>query len=293
MRRSSLLFGLDNRPTVLFATFLRDMQIPGDDLPSIDVALQTRFFQKNPDGTPKERWELDGLNIECSTNRIRWGLAVCGFLNEIKPSNQSYTYAAWPGALVIRAIVRLNDLVRVWENGVRWEKTIVFGGKRPLQTDKENYEACCKALTVSPEDGTAHSLWQSINPQTELDMMRWLWLNFGHPIRGKDQELFSSAQVVFVDTPMKPPLKEGGSPIRPNTEDTIQEWLRNNPKPGSVLLSSGAPYGMAQDEAFWTLLEPHGFTVETFGHAAPDLPTEVFMRKIAGCVNRIRRARIM
>ena len=90
---------------------------------------------------------------------------------------------------------------------------------------------------------------------------------------------------------MKPPAKEGGPPVRPTTEDTVLEWLKSNPKPGPVLLSSGAPYGMAMDEAFWMLLEPHGFTVETFGHAAPDLPIENLMREVAGTVNRIRRAR--
>ena len=58
-----------------------------------------------------------------------------------------------------------------------------------------------------------------------------------------------------------------------------------------MLVSSGAPYGMAQDEAFWMILAPHKHTVETFGHAAPEFPVETLMREVAGCVHRIRRAR--
>ena len=290
MRRSALLFDLHNRPTSVFTLFLRDVQIPGDDLSTIDDALQQRFFQKGPDGQPLERWELKEVEV-ASTDRIKQHLSSCGFFNETKPSGKKYTYAAWPGALVTRATVRLFDLVDTWINGVRWEKTIVFGGKRSLQADKESYEMCCKALTVSPEDGTAHSLWQTINPQTELDMMRWLWANFGYPARGKDQDIFSANRVIFVDAPMKPSLKEGGPLVRPNTEDTINDWLRSNPTPGSMLVSSGAPYGMAQDEAFWSLL-PQGHTIETFGHTAPDLPIESFMREVAGCVHRIRQTRL-
>lgn len=286
MRRSLLLFGSDNRPTEVFAPFLRDVHVPGDDLTSIDVALQKRFFQKGPDGQPLERWELKEVEVLCPPERIRQHLAACGFLNETKPAAMSYTYAAWPGGLVFRAAVRLNDLVNAWNNGVRWEQTIVFGGKRPLQPDKENYEQCCKVLGVDVQDEAARNSWERINPQTELDMMRWVWENLPAIVNT------GMAEAVFVDAPMKPPTKEGGQPVRPSTEDTVQEWLRSNPKPGSVLLSSGAPYGMAQDEALWMLLEPHGFTIETFGHAAPTLPIENFMREVAGCVNRVRKARL-
>lgn len=296
MRRSSLLFDLDNRPTEAFIALLRNVQVPGDDLPSIDAVLQARFFQKNPDGSPKERWELDKVHINCPLERIKEHLAACGFLNKTEPigyyqGNEyvhrytRYDYAAWPGALVTRAVIRLNDLIDAWKSGVRWRQTIVFGGKRPLQSDKENLGACCKALGIKEENllEAAHCNWQSINPQTELDMMKF--------VLGMQELPDYFAEVIFVDAPMNPPVKEGGPPVRPTTEDTVLEWLRNNPKPGSVLLSSGAPYGMAMDEAFWMLLEPHGFTVETFGHAAPDLPTENLMREIAGTVNRIRRAR--
>lgn len=287
MRRSALLFDAGNQPTPHFADFLRDIGIPGTNLIEIDTALQARFFQKNPDGSPKERWELDKVQVNCPLQQLRAYLAACGFMMETQPSTRVYDYAAWPGALVTRAVVRLNDLVSAWQKGVRWKQTIVFGGKRPLQADKESYEKCCEAMQIHPSHTYPKQSWDAQPPQNELEMMRWVCQNTMQPF---SQEKIT-VPPVFVDAPMKPPVKEGGPPVRPTTEDTVQEWLRSNPKPGSVLLSSGAPYGMAMDEAFWMLLEPHGFTVETFGHAAPDLPIENLMREVAGTVNRVRRAR--
>ena len=292
MRRSFLLFGSDNRPTEAFAAFLRDVQVPGNDLTSIDTALQKRFFQKDPvTQQPLERWELKEVEVSCPPDRIRQYLAACGFLDESKPSANLYDYGAWPGALVPRATVRLKDLVGAWKNGVQWDKTVAFSGKRELQKDKEGYEQCCAAAEIKSGDKGSHIWWNRVKPETEREMMLFLYRYYS-PAHYYYDTGFPFLGIEFINAPMKPPVKKGGPPVRPTTEDTIREWLRSDPKPGSVLLSSGAPYGMAQDEAFWMLLEPHGFTVETFGHAAPDLPIENFMREVAGCVNRIRKARL-
>ncbi len=286
MRRSTLLFDAKNQPTQRFAEFLQDVGIPGASLAEIDSALQDRFFQKNPDGTPKERWELDPTLLPTQLPQLKAYLSLLGFWDETKPRAKHYSYAAWPGALVTRAVARLEDLSQAWQSGVRWNETVIFGGKRPLHPEKENYEACCKAANVDPHDHATEEKWREFDPETELDMMRWLWWIYILPLAMTERE------ARFVDAPMKPAAQPGGPPVRPNTEDTIIKWLEGNPRPGGVLLSSGAPYGMAQDEAFAMLLEPRGFTVETFGHASPDLPLESQMREVAGAVNRIRRSRL-
>ena len=104
----------DNRPTSGFANFMRDIHVPGDDLASIDDALQARFFQKNADGTPKERWDLDEVQLSCPVDQIRVHLATCGFMLATRPERSDdgyYKYAAWPGALALRAAGRLKDLI--------------------------------------------------------------------------------------------------------------------------------------------------------------------------------------
>lgn len=304
MRRSFLLFGSNDCPTEAFAAFLHDVGVLGEDLQSIDNALQKRFFQKGPGGQPLERWELKEVELRCSVDRIKQHLATCGFLNVTEPQGMVYTRAGWPGALLPRAAVRLYDLIDAWKSGVRWTETIIFGGKRPLQTDKENVSAAFFALGQglpfpyypdrpmydweydrAMSDDRRCSPFPQQGIHTELDMMRWLWGEVDMPL---DIRLLPT---VFVDAPMKQPLKEGGLSVRPTTEDTIMEWLKSHPIKGCLLLSSGAPYGMAQDEAFWMLLERHGHTVETFGHTAPDLPIENLMREVAVAVNRIHKAR--
>ncbi len=285
MRRSFLLFDSENIPTQSFAQFMREVQVPGKNLLEIDDALQARFFQKNPDGSPKERWELSEIP-SLDKKALMRHLTNCGFVNLTLPNSKTYDYAAWPGALITRASIRLGELFVAWNHGIRWKKLVVFGSKRPLNPEKESFYACCNAICLPLVMlQIARKNWREINPQTELDMMRWIWSIT------KIAVFLENLDVVFVDAPMKPPFEEGEPLVRPTTEDTILEWLKSSPNPGSVLLSSGAPYGMAQDEAFWMLLEPYGFTVETFGHAALDLPIENFMREVAGCVNRIRRAR--
>ena len=282
MRRSFLLFDSSNRPTEAFANFMRDVEIPGDALTAIDEALQRRFFQKGPDQQPLERWELKEVEISCPSVRFQRHLQLCGFGKETIPTKWEYDRAAWPGALLVRAISRLNDLCNAWASGVRWTETIVFGGKRPIQAEREAPDDAIFPLCGFAPRGMGS--FKDFGVETELDMMRWLWKQASMPA-----ELQETA--VFVDAPMKPASTSGGDPIRPSTEDTIREWLKSDPLPGTLLLSSGAPYGMAQDEALWMLLEPQGHTVETFGHGVPDLSMEVFMREVAGAVNRIRRAR--
>ncbi|MDP2641037.1 MAG: hypothetical protein Q8P39_00640 [Candidatus Yanofskybacteria bacterium] len=282
-----MLFDSVNQPTEAFAQFLQDVRVPGNDLQSIDNALQARFFQKGPDGQPLERWELKEVEISCPPERFRYHLNLCGFGMKTTPSEQGYARAAWPGALLVRAVARLQDLMTAWDDGVRWQETIVFGGKRLLRPDRENLQEAWALLEYPGYDPLPQASFEELGIKTELDMMRWLWEQ-----QAVDMPQEFGTTAVFVDASMKPAIIPGGPSVRPTTEDTIREWLQGNPTPGSLLVSSGAPYGMAQDEAFWMLLEPHGHTVETFGHDLPDgLLVEAIMREVAGTVNRIRRAR--
>lgn len=294
MRRSELLFEVDNRPKPAFARFMKDIGIPGETLSAIDDQLQRRFFQKGPDGLPLERWDLNEIDDFHPEIKIKEHLTRCGFCNATRPSKKVYTRAAWPGALMLRALVRLADLVQAWENGTRFEEVVVFGGQRELLPEKEypllamRQETGLRFSLTDEERTEGFTAWKRQGIRTELDMMRWLWERMELP----PVDSFHSIPAVFVDAPMKPPLKEGDTPIRPNTEDTILHWVQEHqPRPGSMLVSSGAPYGMAQDVAFWNLLGPSEHTVETFGHEAPDLPIQVFMQEVAGCVHRIRNGR--
>lgn len=289
MRRSTLLFGMDNRPTPGFTAFLREVRIPGNDLASIDDALQARFFQRGPDQQPLERWNLEEVEVHCPRAALLQHLGNCGFIHKTQPRLERYRYAGLPGALVTAVARRLCDLVDAWEQGTRWEDVIVFGGGRPLIPEKETpailYNAFPRRFRISDVAfRQGFDFFLSNGSDTEIKMMEWLWYCAKMP-----HDLM--VLVEFVDVPMKPPLTEGGPLTRPSTEDTAEAWIQTRPKPGPLLLSSGAPYGMAQEEAFARVLDPYGINVEAFGHEAPTLSIPVLMREVAGAVHSIRKTR--
>ena len=69
--------------------------------------------------------------------------------------------------------------------------------------------------------------------------------------------------IVFVDTPMQ--KTENNNLRRPNTRDTINEWLQKyNPHNGSILAISNQPFIGYQDAVLRNIL-PKGFSIETVG----------------------------
>lgn len=290
MSRSTLLFrplhqgASDSLPTTHFADFMKEIGVPGATLTQINQELQARFFPKAGTGAPIERWDLAKVQVKCPPDRIKWHLTQCGFIAKTNPGYRSYTYGVLPGALVIRAAVRLRDLINAWKDDVNWNETVILSSARPLIPDKEGYEHCCRAINIDSAQEPVRASWDAMKPETEMDMMAWIWAN----TPGNDL-IYRPTNIISVA--MKPAAKEGGPEVRPTTEDTIKQWLDGNPKPGTILLSSGAPYGMAQGETFQRLV-PAAFNVETFGHAAPDnLPIEAFLREVAGAVHSTLQTR--
>ncbi len=285
MRLSAKLFE-KGRPTERFARFLRDIKIPGETLLEINAALQAAFVPKKADGQAVERWNLPTLSEEFTEQAIRAHLGDLGFLYKTMPQKTFYRRAGWPGAKVIRAGARLLDLVEAWKTGVRWDELVVFTGDRPLEKDETFVKARESVKDTSLWGGTDDFEWEAIT-KTEGAMMQSLWGMCDMPAEMR------AVRPIFVNAPMKPNPVAGGDPIRPNSEDPVRQWLKEyNPDPGSMLFSSGAPYGMAQDEAMWMVLGPLGHEIETFGHAVPtQLGLEVLLRELAGTVYRIFRAR--
>ena len=295
MRRSDLLFRSDNRPTRAFAAFLTDTGIPGETLDQINEALQNRFIRK-VGGVAVERWEREKVAVGCPWPRFRLHAWRCGFYAQTHPSRDSYDRAGWPGALLPRAAIRLIDLIDAWTAGVRWTENVVFGGKRVIIPARENPKAARENLDLRPlalrsrDEGEGLVLADGTKAGDEFGILKWLWGGAQIPAEMR------ALPTTFVDAPMKPPAVEGGREVRPNTEDPAVHWLASDPAPGTILISSGAPYGPAQDEAFWMILGPHEHEIETFGHGCPpamekDQDMDAIMREVAGAVYRIKRAR--
>lgn len=260
MRHSDYLFDAANRPTVCLQNLLADLEITATNLAELNTVLQKRYVQKNADGTAVERWKQPEVESPAE-GRVKYGLTGCGFIHRCNPSESRYDRAGLPGALAVRAGARLLDLVDAWKAGVRWKETVIFTGARPLEPEKETFSACCIAIALE-DFAAAEPSFATVT--TEAEMLEWMWDNVNMPADLRE------TPVEIIDSCMKPPTKEGGPMIRPSTEDPLDLWLTTNPTPGSMLISSGNPYGPGQTETFYRIAGPKGYTFECFGHEAPD-----------------------
>lgn len=289
MRRSSWLFHSNNSPTKGFSALLEAIKVPADTLDGIDAALQERFFPKTAAGTNVERWQLPPVDVGgCSLEDFRRHLANIEYWKATKPPMQRYIYGAVPGAAAVRVVGRMDDLITAWDQGVRWEETVLFGGERPLDEKIDGLPKLQEAFApFGTFDVSQFSRLGDDLPKTEYGLMQLCW-NVLSEIGRLPAALFET-KTTFVNAPMKQGKTPDAPKQRPQTEDPLVEWLANDdPEPGSMLVSCGTPYATSMSIAFESVLGRVGFSeIDFFGHGTPEtLGPEVIMREIAGAVHR-------
>ncbi len=144
----------------------------------------------------------------------------------------------------------------LWEKGIRFEKLVVLTGQRPLDKTLESSQ-----LLLDTTHPTLHfKQGKQLNvklPSTEIGMINYTFNHIKMP------KTWEAIPFVYVDTPMQ--KTENGILRRPNTQDTINEWLtRYNPKPGSILALSNQPFVGYQDAVLRKYLPPN-FVIDTVG----------------------------
>jgi hypothetical protein len=180
--------------------------IPSDK--NIIEETQKRWLRK----PNQERWELDEINAEQRVFVLNWAQEN-GLFVEWKPSLKVYDKALILGATTSRMQMRLDYLKQLYAQGVRFNEVVWLTGKRPLDKRVDSLTERCQN-----ESEAAHILW---NEASLPEGMRNL-------------------PVVFVEVPMM--KGEGSSLKRPNTEDTIVDWLKIAPQPCSALFVSDQPF---------------------------------------------------
>jgi hypothetical protein len=180
----------------------------------------------------KERWEFDE-RFE-SKHLEAWPLfEKAGLIFEVAPRKGHYDYALVHGASLGTVKRRIAYLSELWERGIRFDRIVLLTGERPLQ---DGERMICGL-------------------EMEWEMVFWLYSHSDLPkdiptllinARGREKE---------------------GRWIRPKTGDTIWEWMKTGPKPGSCLAISNQPYVLYQDAVMASLL-PKSFEIETVGPAA-------------------------
>lgn len=182
-----------------------------------------------------ERWEQQITEFELLKPDLILQLKKLGFTDPIYPSFNCYQGAILHGALLPTVRFRLYWLVELWKQGIRFTDLYFLSGQRPLHTEIENLDAIrTDTNTVSKiEDG-----WVRINtvPTSESEMMQCVWEQAQIP-----PEMRCQVRAHFISAPMKI-SNEAGTLVRPNTEDTVIEWLKTFPLYGRYLSVSNAPY---------------------------------------------------
>lgn len=184
----------------------------------------------------KERWQIPDVDPEKREQIVELADQL-GFIHPLRPQKKAYDYCLILGGTVGSMQTRLNYLIKLSEQGIRFKTIVFLTGQRPLDSAIEPVSA-----KNQNESQAAHNLWE----ETALP----------HALRNCNQ--------VFVDVPMF--ITESGT-RRPTTKDTYIEWLALHPKPGSALIISNQPFCLYQHALAQSCLTD-GFEVETVGEGA-------------------------
>jgi hypothetical protein len=183
----------------------------------------------------QERWEMAELSPFQKQLVQQWATEN-GLYEAWTPSLKSYDVALILGATTERMQTRLEYLIKMWKEGIRFNEIVWLTGERPLDSRVDHLSDVC-----ATESSASYILWEKADLPEEM------------------RNLF----VTFMNVPMN------GSK-RPNTEDTLRSWLRFCPKPYTCLFVSDQPFCGYQFATIKANL-PTAFPFDVIGKAAdPD-----------------------
>jgi hypothetical protein len=166
-----------------------------------------------------------------------------GCIECLGATHAHYDYALILGALGGRMTDRVDYFYQEWQRGVRTDVIVLLSGDRTLDP----------ALETFPE-----------GMDSELQLLTHLVEN--HPLR----PMLGAIPIIAVDAPKVPGRG------RPTTASTVEQWLKQNPQPGSCLAISNQPY-VGYQEAVLRALLPSSFVIEGVGPAPRQMPSTAIL----------------
>lgn len=223
----------------------------------------------------QERWQLPDIKIDPPTHtKAMKQLRLMGLVDEAKPIGKEFDYVILLGATVPRMQRRLEYLANLWQDGVRYKRLIFLVGQRPLDAKIDQVDQLIA-------NTSGHLATPGSKPITETE---------GAVMLFQSTHLMPEMRAVpvnFVDSP-----RHWNETYwqRPNTRDTLQSWLRYNPRPGSVLVMSDQPHGLYQSEVVRQEL-PESFTIELAAQAADrDTRMVIYLDALALWLHNLQQA---
>lgn len=229
------LFDKDNRPNRALAKLIRQFNLNPQS--QQELVEQTQKAWLRP--ADKERWEAESPH-ESRKQDLMPTFKRIGLVDEVKPQLQKYDYLLILGALHSRAKSRIEHAVQLWNNGIRFREIVLLGCERKLDPKQE-----------------PASLFNSVaTPKTEYEMMRYVYEHTQMP------EAMRAIKPTFINSPNK--IIAAGKEQRATTGDTLIDWLKTHPKPGTCLIISNQPFIRYQESVTQGFLPL--FIVDATGH---------------------------
>ncbi|MCE5293329.1 MAG: hypothetical protein LLF94_01780 [Chlamydiales bacterium] len=227
----------DHKPTRELQALLEldGLYDPNDSLEQIIQKTQKNWLQVNQG--PKERTDLlDSDAQKKMRQKVENILEKMGYFNAKNPAQKHYTYAAVYGAFIDATRASFAYILDCWDKGIRFDSIVVFTGNRALR----------KAPGQEDDPAKLKMPLGNAPYETEYDMCKRIWEELKRP----------EIPIYFVNA------KGANDALRPSRKDCYLEWLKTNPKPGSILASSHPLYWHFQQLSVENVL-PTGFTVDT------------------------------
>lgn len=247
---SHLIFDTNNKPTELLKQILNEARVNHTGTYESILAATQKYWLR-PVG--KERWE-EQKNVNVPSAYLSSLFASIYLTQEVIPSITHYDYAVLLGADVETIRHRLAHLITLSNEGISFNSIVVLSGARPLDKNIESKEIVlhnnCATLPSKQNWCLNHRF-----PTTETEMIKLVFDQTNLPAS------WDKIPIIFVDTPLQ--KTENNLLRRPNTQDTIKQWLNEySPQYGSVLAISNPPYTGYQD-ALLRQVVPEKFSIET------------------------------
>lgn len=217
---SRYILTASGQPTAALADVLRFFNIT-HQYPLAALIQETQQKWLRPGGT--ERWELPERLADSDRIIAHALFARCGLIDALYPKKKIYDYLLFMGGDLYGMHERLTALLTYLDEGIEAKNIIFLTAQRPLDP---THEAAQKIASLIP----SFSAEEIRSLQTEYDLLKLLW---HHSASG-----YQTIAHTFVNTPNH--IKEGKW-ARATTPDTLQEWLKKQPAPGTCLMISSQP----------------------------------------------------
>ena len=180
-----------------------------------------------------ERWEIEENYDQKTSDQLLLLFKEMSLLDEYVPQKKEYDYIIFMGDLVEDMELRCEYLKKLLEAGYAAKQLVILAGERPLDEKVGEYTAIKK---MCQENEVV---------KTEFDAIKIIICYFGF------DKIFKA--IAWVNAPMKK-NETTGAYMRPTTDDTIVEWLKDDISAGSGLVISNQPYGPRQTLVVESLL---------------------------------------